>query len=111
MGSVLSKVQHLAVTWLLRLVSNMSALWILVANGWMQNPVSSVFNYETMRMELVDFGALIFNPVAQVKFVHTVLQVMSQVQFCPSHFKLLLTEKRDMPFCASFISRLLQFSV
>jgi cytochrome bd ubiquinol oxidase subunit I len=68
----LSKVQHLCVTWLVALGSNMSALWILVANGWMQNPVGSVFNYETMRMELVDFGALIFNPVAQVKFVHTV---------------------------------------
>ena len=50
----------------------MSALWILVANGWMQNPVGSAFNYETMRMEMVDFAALIFNPVAQVKFVHTV---------------------------------------
>lgn len=50
----------------------MSALWILVANGWMQNPVGAAFNFETMRMELVDFGALIFNPVAQVKFVHTV---------------------------------------
>ena len=68
----LSKVQHLAVTWLVALGSNMSALWILVANGWMQNPVGSAFNYETMRMEMVDFAALIFNPVAQVKFVHTV---------------------------------------
>ena len=52
--------------------SNLSALWILIANGWMQNPVGSEFNFETMRMELVDFGALLFNPVAQVKFVHTV---------------------------------------
>ncbi|EXH28372.1 bacterial Cytochrome Ubiquinol Oxidase family protein [Acinetobacter sp. 1245249] len=68
----LSKVQHLGVTWLVALGSNMSALWILVANGWMQNPVGAAFNFETMRMELVDFGALIFNPVAQVKFVHTV---------------------------------------
>ena len=50
----LSKVQHLCVTWLVALGSNMSALWILVANGWMQNPVGSVFNYETMRMELAD---------------------------------------------------------
>ena len=68
----LSKVQHLAVTWLVALGSNLSALWILIANGWMQNPVGAEFNYETMRMELVDFGALLFNPVAQVKFVHTV---------------------------------------
>ncbi|MFD1382354.1 cytochrome ubiquinol oxidase subunit I [Rhodanobacter aciditrophus] len=68
----LSKVKHLMVTWLVALGSNLSALWILIANGWMQNPVGSEFNYQTMRMELVDFGALLLNPVAQVKFVHTV---------------------------------------
>lgn len=68
----LSKVKHLMVTWLVAIGSNLSALWILIANGWMQNPVGSEFNYETMRMELVDFGALLLNPVAQVKFVHTV---------------------------------------
>ncbi len=43
----LSKVQHLAVTWLVALGSNLSALWILIANGWMQNPVGSEFNFET----------------------------------------------------------------
>ncbi len=68
----LSKVGHLAVTWAVAIGSNLSALWILVANGWMQNPVGAVFNPDTMRMELTDFGALIFNPVAQAKFVHTV---------------------------------------
>ncbi|WP_029687289.1 cytochrome ubiquinol oxidase subunit I [Tatumella saanichensis] len=68
----LGKVQHLTVTWLVALGSNMSALWILVANGWMQNPVASEFNFETMRMEMVSFSELILNPVAQVKFVHTV---------------------------------------
>ena len=68
----LSKGQHLAVTWLVALGANLSALWILVANGWMQNPVGAEFNYETMRMEVSSFGALIFNPAAQVKFVHTV---------------------------------------
>ncbi|HBZ17200.1 MAG TPA: cytochrome bd-I ubiquinol oxidase subunit CydA [Pantoea sp.] len=68
----LGKVQHLAVTWLVALGSNMSALWILVANGWMQNPIASEFNFETMRMEMVSFSELILNPVAQVKFVHTV---------------------------------------
>ena len=68
----LSKVQHLMVTWLVALGSNFSALWILVANGWMQNPVGAVFNPETMRMEITDFMAVIFNPVAQAKFVHTV---------------------------------------
>ncbi|AUQ24725.1 cytochrome ubiquinol oxidase subunit I [Dickeya zeae] len=68
----LGKVQHMAVTWLVALGSNLSALWILVANGWMQNPVASDFNFETMRMEMVSFADLVLNPVAQVKFVHTV---------------------------------------
>ena len=68
----LSKRQHLTVTFLTALGSNISALWILVANGWMQNPVGSEFSFETMRMEMTDFAALILNPVAQVKFVHTV---------------------------------------
>ncbi len=68
----LTKGQHLTITWLVALGSNLSALWILVANGWMQNPVGAEFNYETMRMEVTSFAALIFNPAAQVKFVHTV---------------------------------------
>lgn len=68
----LSKVKHLMVTWLVALGSNFSALWILVANGWMQHPVGAEFNYETMRMEMTSFVDLVMNPVAQVKFVHTV---------------------------------------
>lgn len=68
----LSRVQHLVVTWLIAIGSSLSALWILIANAWMQNPVGGEFNFETMRMELTEFGRLFFNPVAQVKFVHTV---------------------------------------
>ena len=68
----LSKVGHLVVTWLVALGTNFSALWILIANGWMQNPVGAVFNPHTMRMEMTDFVEVIFNPVAQAKFVHTV---------------------------------------
>ena len=68
----MSKVSHLVVTWLVAFGTNFSALWILIANGWMQNPVGSVFNPDTMRMEMTDFAAVIFNPVAQAKFVHTV---------------------------------------
>ncbi|SPW40260.1 cytochrome d ubiquinol oxidase subunit 1 [Escherichia coli] len=63
----LGKVQHMCVTWLVALGSNLSALWILVANGWMQNPIASDFNFETMRMEMVSFSELVLNPVAQVK--------------------------------------------
>lgn len=68
----LSKVQHLTVTWLLALGTSLSALWILIANGWMQHPVGAAFNYETLRMEMASFPDIFFNPVAQVKFVHTV---------------------------------------
>lgn len=68
----LSPVKHLTVTWLMALGTNLSAVWILIANGWMQYPVGAVFNPETMRMEVVDFAAVLLNPVAQAKFVHTV---------------------------------------
>lgn len=68
----LSKVGHLVVTWLVAIGSNLSALWILVANGWMQNPIGSEFNFETMRMEMTSFAEVVLNPVAQAKFVHTV---------------------------------------
>ena len=68
----LSKVGHLVVTFLVAIGSNFSALWILIANAWMQNPVGAAFNYVTMRMELTSFRDVIFNPVAQSKFVHTV---------------------------------------
>ena len=43
----LSRVKHLMVTWLVALGSNFSALWILIANGWMQYPVGAEFNPET----------------------------------------------------------------
>src|SRR5882762_2051488 len=68
----LSKIAHLIVTALVALGSSLSALWILIANGWMQHPVGARFNYHTMRMELSSFSEVLFNPVAQAKFVHTV---------------------------------------
>jgi cytochrome d ubiquinol oxidase subunit I len=68
----LSKAQHLLVTLLMAVGTNLSALWILVANGWMQNPVGAAFDWQTMRMEMTDFWEVIFNPDAQAKFVHTV---------------------------------------
>ncbi len=68
----LSKVGHLTATWAVAIGSNFSALWILIANGWMQNPVGAAFNPQTMRMEVTDFFAVLTNPVAQAKFVHTV---------------------------------------
>ena len=68
----LSRPAHWMVTFFVALGSNLSALWILIANGWMQHPVGSEFNPETMRMEVTNFMEVLFNPVAQAKFVHTV---------------------------------------
>ncbi len=68
----LSKRAHLIVTWLLALGTNFSALWILIANGWMQHPIGAQFNFQSMRMEVTNFADMLFNPVAQAKFVHTV---------------------------------------
>ena len=68
----LGSLQHLCVTWLVAIGSNLSALWILVANGWMQHPVGAKFNPATMRMEVTSFTDVVFNQVAQEKFVHTV---------------------------------------
>ncbi|WP_108649772.1 cytochrome ubiquinol oxidase subunit I [Dongshaea marina] len=68
----MSKREHLVCTWLTAIGTNLSALWILVANGWMQNPVGTTFDWQTMSMKMVSFTEVLLNPVAQVKFVHTV---------------------------------------
>ncbi|MEO8838914.1 MAG: cytochrome ubiquinol oxidase subunit I [Herbaspirillum sp.] len=67
----LKRGQHLAVTYLVALGSNLSALWILIANSFMQTPTGAIFNPVTMRMELASFTQLIFSHDAQAKFVHT----------------------------------------
>lgn len=67
-----SKRFHLISTWLVFVGANISALWILVANGWMQNPVGMEFNPLTARNEMVDFWAVLFSPTAINKFTHTV---------------------------------------
>jgi len=95
----LSQRQHLAVTWLVALGSNLSALWILIANGWMQNPVGAEFNYQTMRMEMTSFADLLFNPVAQVKFVHTVASgYVTGAMFVLGVSSYYLLRQRDIPF-------------
>lgn len=66
------KVTHLFSTFFLAIGSSLSALVILVANGWMQNPVGAVFNYHTLRMDLTSWSQLWLNPDAQVRFVHTI---------------------------------------
>ena len=67
-----SKKFHLASTWLTGIGAAISAVWILVANSWMQHPVGMEFNPDTVRHEMVDFWALVLNPVAISKFFHSV---------------------------------------
>jgi len=101
----LSKEKHLMVTFLVALGSNLSALWILIANGWMQNPVGAAFNYETMRMEMTSFADLIFNPVAQVKFVHTVAAGYTTASmFVLGISSWYLLKKRDIGFALRSIA-------
>ncbi|WP_297914312.1 cytochrome ubiquinol oxidase subunit I, partial [Thiomonas sp.] len=69
----LSRMQHLVVTYLVALGANLSALWILVGNAFMQDPQGARFNPLTMRMELASLPALLFSEEAQAKFVHTSL--------------------------------------
>lgn len=68
-----SKGFHLASTWLTITGATLSALWILVANAWMQYPVGMEFNPDTVRNEMIDFWALLLSPVAINKFLHTVI--------------------------------------
>lgn len=95
----LSKTQHLMVTMLMAIGTNLSALWILIANGWMQNPVGAEFSYQTMRMEMTDFWAIVFNPDAQAKFVHTVSAgYATGAMFVLSISSWYLLKKRDVEF-------------
>lgn len=65
----ISKKAHAASIWLVAFATNLSALWILLANGWMQHPVGYVLRNN--RAEMVDFGALLTNPYGWLKFGHT----------------------------------------
>ena len=95
----IGKVQHLLVTFLVALGSNLSALWILIANAWMQNPVGAEFNPDTMRMELTSFTDLIFNPIAGPKFVHTLAAgYVAASMFVLGISSYYLLKLRDMSF-------------
>ncbi len=63
---------HLTATWLTAVGVTLSALWILIANSWMQSPVGMQFDPAQMRNEMTDFWALVFSPVAINKFLHAV---------------------------------------
>lgn len=72
---------HLASIWLVAIGSNLSALWILLANGWMQHPVGYVINEATGRAELVDFFALATNPKGWLFFWHTISAGLATASF------------------------------
>ncbi|MDR3494847.1 MAG: cytochrome ubiquinol oxidase subunit I [Ancalomicrobiaceae bacterium] len=95
----LTKRQHMFVTFMTAIGSNLSALWILVANGWMQNPVGAIFSPETMRMEMQSFAEVLLNPVAQVKFVHTVAAgYVTASMFVLGISAWYILKGRDLPF-------------
>ena len=68
----LSKRAHLIATWVTAIGTNLSALWILVANGWMQFPAGMQFNPDTARNEMMNFWDVFLSPVAVSKFLHTI---------------------------------------
>ena len=98
----LSKGKHLAATILMALGSNLSALWILVANAWMMNPVGAEFNFVTMRMEMVDFWAVVSSEWAQAKFVHTVAGgYMTGAVFVMALSAYYMLRRQDLAFAKS----------
>lgn len=90
---------HLLSTWLVAIGSNLSALWILVANGWMQHPVGMEFNVDTARFEMKHFFDVLFNPSAVAKFLHTISSgyVMGSL-FVVGISSWYLLKKRDVLF-------------
>ncbi len=77
----LSKKFHLLSVYLVAFGATLSALWILVANAWMNYPVGMAFNPDTARHEMVDFWAVLFSPFAINKFLHTVASCMAIASF------------------------------
>ena len=67
-----SKGFHLTATWMTSIGANLSAVWILIANSWMQFPTGMKFNIETARNEMVDFSAVAFSETSITKLTHTV---------------------------------------
>jgi len=94
-----SKKMHLLSTWLVAIGSNLSALWILVANGWMQHPVGMKFNPDSARNEMVNFWDVLFNPNAYSKFLHTISSgyVLASL-FVIAVSSWYLLKKRDIKF-------------
>ena len=76
-----SKGFHLFATWMVAVGSNLSAVWILVANAWMQHPVGQAFNPDTARFEMQNFAEVAFSPYAINKFTHATSSSMLMAAF------------------------------
>ena len=99
-----SKGTHLFATWMTGVGAGISAIWILVANSWMQHPVGMEFNPDTVRHEMVDFWALVLNPVAIVKFFHSVTSGwMTGAIFVIGISSWYLIKKREVRFALASI--------
>ena len=99
-----SKRTHLLATWMTGIGAGISAIWILVANSWMQHPVGMAFNPDTVRHEMVDFWALVLNPVAIVKFIHSVTSGwMTGAIFVIGISSWYLLRKREVKFALASI--------
>lgn len=99
-----SKRFHLAATWLTIIGATLSALWILIANAWMQYPVGMHFNPDTVRNEMFNFWEVVLSPVAINKFFHTVLSgwIVGAV-FVMGIGSWYLLKKRNVQFALSSI--------
>lgn len=93
-----SKKFHLLSTWLVAFGANISALWILVANAWMQYPSGMHFNPDTARNEMINFWDFLFSPVAINKFLHTITSgfVLASI-FVIGVSSWFILHKRDVP--------------
>ena len=99
-----SKGTHLFATWMTGIGAGISAIWILVANSWMQHPVGMEFNPDTVRHEMVDLWALVLNPVAIVKFFHSVTSGwMTGAIFVIGISSWYLIKKREVRFALASI--------
>lgn len=99
-----SKKFHLTSTWLTIVGATLSALWILVANAWMQFPAGMHFNPDTVRNEMNDFWAVALSPVAITKFIHTVLSSwIVGAAFVVGISSWFLIKKREVRFALSSI--------
>lgn len=76
-----SKKFHLLSTWLTAIGTNLSAIWILIANAWMQDPAGTVFNPATGRNEMVSFADVVLSETAVNKFLHTISQAYLLASF------------------------------